>query len=76
MRPYGSDGEDLLPQIIMPEARCPQLKETAFWRNGQALATRLLGLDYEAVQGWGHMIRKPARIGEALPWHQGPGVFG
>ena len=42
-RPYESEGEDLVPQIITPEARFPQLKETAFWKNGRKLARQLLG---------------------------------
>jgi hypothetical protein len=67
-RPYDSAGEDRVPQIIAPEARFPELKKTAFWRNGQKLARELLGID--KVQGWGHMIRKPPRIGGSLPWHQ------
>jgi hypothetical protein len=70
VRPYDSAGEDLLPQIITPEARCPQLKETAFYRNGRKLASQLMGVEESGLQGWGHMIRKPARVGEALPWHQ------
>src|SRR5262245_28861838 len=62
-RSYGSDGEDLLPQIIAPEARFPQLKETAFWKNGERLARQLLGIEVgNEIGGWGHMIRKPARI--------------
>ena len=70
VRPYDSAGEDLLPQIITPETRCPQLKQTAFYRNGRKLASALLGVDEPGLQGWGHMIRKPARVGESLPWHQ------
>jgi hypothetical protein len=69
-RPYDSPGEDRLPQIITPETRVPELRKTAFWRNGRALASRLLGVETSALRGWGHMIRKPARVGEALPWHQ------
>jgi hypothetical protein len=70
VRPYDSDGEDRLPQVLAPEQRLPQLKTTAFWANGRKLAAQLMGLEADALQGWGHMIRKPARIGEALPWHQ------
>jgi hypothetical protein len=70
VRPYESEGQDRLPQIIAPEQKYPQLKETGFWRNGRAVAARLLGVDEAELQGWGHMIRKPARIGEPLPWHQ------
>jgi hypothetical protein len=31
----------------------------------------LLGVEIgNEIGGWGHMIRKPARFGESLPWHQ------
>jgi hypothetical protein len=70
VRPYGSDGEDRLPQIIRPEREVPALQDTAFWRNGRRLAAQLMRLDPDLLEGWGHMIRKPARIGEPLPWHQ------
>jgi ectoine hydroxylase-related dioxygenase (phytanoyl-CoA dioxygenase family) len=69
-RPYESDGEDRLPQILMPEAAVPALRQTAFWRNGRALAATLLDADATRLLGWGHMIRKAARVGAALPWHQ------
>lgn len=69
-RPYESDGTDLLPQILMPERRLPALRETAFWRNGRAIAAALLAGPAEELAGWGHMIRKPPRIGSELPWHQ------
>lgn len=69
-RPYESEGEDLLPQILTPEARFPQLRKTTFWKNGKKLARALLGIGEGEIRGWGHMIRKPARIGESLPWHQ------
>jgi len=69
-RPYESEGPDLLPQVLTPEVAVPALRETAFWRNGRAMAARLLAADPGALQGWGHMILKPPRIGESLPWHQ------
>jgi hypothetical protein len=69
-RPYDSPGEDLQPQLLAPEARIPQLRETALFRNGRRLAAELLGVDASAVHGWGHMIRKPPRVGAPLPWHQ------
>lgn len=69
-RPYDSDGEDLLPQIIAPEARFPELTKTSFWQNGKKLARALLGVQEGEIRGWGHMIRKPPRVGESLPWHQ------
>ncbi len=70
VRPYDSDGEDRLPQIVHPERECAALKETLFWRNGRKLAAQLMGLDEDLLEGWGHMIRKPARVGDPLPWHQ------
>ena len=70
VRPYDSEGDDRLPQIIAPEQRLPALKNTAFWRNGRVLASALMGVDQELLQSWGHMIRKPPKIGEELPWHQ------
>jgi len=69
-RPYESEGEDELPQIIAPEQALPALKKTAFWRNGRYVASKCMGIDEAALQGWGHMIRKAARIGAPLPWHQ------
>jgi ectoine hydroxylase-related dioxygenase (phytanoyl-CoA dioxygenase family) len=70
-RPYESKGEDLLPQILNPEIRFPQLKQTSFWKNGDKLARQLLSVDRGGqIHGWGHMIRKPPRVGESLPWHQ------
>ena len=57
-------------QIIMPEVRFGELRETALWRNGRAIASQLLGVEAKQLRGWGHMIRKPARVGGALPWHQ------
>src|SRR5690242_7117883 len=70
VRPYDSPGEDRQPQIIMPEVRLRDLRKTAFYRNGRIAAARLLGVDAKDLRGWGHMIRKPPQIGEALPWHQ------
>jgi ectoine hydroxylase-related dioxygenase (phytanoyl-CoA dioxygenase family) len=69
-RPYDSEGEDQLPQILAPEVAVPALRKTAFWRNGRAIAAALLGVDAKDLRGWGHMIRKPAHIGAPLPWHQ------
>ncbi len=69
-RPYESEGEDLLPQILTPEASIPELRHTTLFRNGRRLAGELLGQDPTALRGWGHLIRKPPRIGAALPWHQ------
>jgi hypothetical protein len=38
VRPYDSEGVDRLPQLLAPEQRFPQLKQTTFWRNGRKLA--------------------------------------
>jgi len=70
LRPYHEPGEASQPQILMPELRFPDLRKTAFWRNGRALAAKFLGVEAAALRGWGHMIPKPALVGEALPWHQ------
>jgi ectoine hydroxylase-related dioxygenase (phytanoyl-CoA dioxygenase family) len=69
-RPYESDGPDLQPQILSPETRFPALRRTALFRNGRRIAALLLGVAESELRGWGHMIRKPARVGAALPWHQ------
>lgn len=66
--PDGSN--DVQAQIIMPEVRFAALRETALWRNGRKLASQLLAVDGKDLRGWGHMIRKPARHGGSLPWHQ------
>src|SRR5258708_220196 len=52
-------GKDAQSQIIMPELRFAELRKTALWRNGRALAAQLMGVDANILRGWGHMIRKP-----------------
>ena len=69
-RPYESEGEDLLPQIIAPERVVPALMDTLFYRNGRRAASRILGVDEGLLNGWGHMILKPPKTGAPLPWHQ------
>jgi hypothetical protein len=63
-------GRDSQSQIIMPELRFAELRHTALWRNGRALAAQLMGVDANMLRGWGHMIRKPPLDDGALPWHQ------
>jgi hypothetical protein len=72
VRPNGTSEVDSQAQILLPELRFPELRKTAFWRNGRKLASILLGLELAAVKGWGHMIRKPPRDSDSgsLPWHQ------
>jgi ectoine hydroxylase-related dioxygenase (phytanoyl-CoA dioxygenase family) len=69
-RPYDSAGEDLVPQVLFPEQRFPQLRSTTVLRNATAIASQLLERPVEAIQSWGHMILKPPRVGSELPWHQ------
>jgi ectoine hydroxylase-related dioxygenase (phytanoyl-CoA dioxygenase family) len=69
-RPYDSAGDDLVPQVLMPDLRFPQLRETTLLRNAIAIGAQLLGVAEAEVRSWSHMIRKPARVGGELPWHQ------
>ncbi len=69
-RPYDSDGPDLLPQVLRPELLHPELYQATYFRNARRIAAQLLGTDEAALEGWGHLIQKPARIGGELPWHQ------
>ena len=69
-RPYDSDGDDLVPQVLMPESRYPQLRETNIARNAKAIAAQLIGLPEADLKTWSHMILKPQQIGGPLPWHQ------
>jgi ectoine hydroxylase-related dioxygenase (phytanoyl-CoA dioxygenase family) len=69
-RPYDAEGPDLFAQALLPELAIPELRATQFVRNGKRIACTLLGQDPDDVYHWGHMLRKPARIGESAPWHQ------
>lgn len=69
-RPYDADGADLLPQILMPELKVPEIRETSFHRNGLRFAAALLDVPEADLNAWGHMILKPARVGHETPWHQ------
>jgi hypothetical protein len=69
-RKYDEDGVDLVPQVLAPDLRRPQLRKTTLVRNARAIALQLLGVDRAELKQWGHMILKPARIGGELPWHQ------
>jgi len=69
-RPYGEDGPVRLAQTLFPETRVPALRDTLYQRNARRIAARLLGVDATALQGWGHMILKPAGDGHETPWHQ------
>ena len=69
-RPYESEGPDLVPQVLMPDLRFPQLRQTTLVRNAIAIGAQLLGVPESELRTWSHMISKPPRVGGALPWHQ------
>src|SRR5439155_5073204 len=69
-RPYDAAGEDLLPQVLFPERRNPELTRTTYVRNARRIAAALLGVEEARLQHWGHMILKPPRRGHETPWHQ------
>ena len=69
-RPYESEGLDLVPQVLHPEHRFPQLNRTNAVRNARAIAAQLLARDASDLKTWSHLILKPPHVGGPLPWHQ------
>ncbi len=69
-RPYDAAGQTLLPQLLFPERRHPELRRTTFFRNGRRIAAALLGASEGELASWGHMILKRAERGPETPWHQ------
>jgi ectoine hydroxylase-related dioxygenase (phytanoyl-CoA dioxygenase family) len=69
-RPYESEGLDLVPQVLSPETRFPQLVQTNAVRNARAIAAQLLERDAADLGTWSHLILKPPGVGGPLPWHQ------
>jgi ectoine hydroxylase-related dioxygenase (phytanoyl-CoA dioxygenase family) len=69
-RPYEADGEDLVPQVLNPEVRFPQLNQTNAVRNARSIAAQLLERDAAELNTWSHLILKPPHVGGPLPWHQ------
>lgn len=69
-RPYDAEGLDLVPQVLAPEVRHPELRDTNIVRNARAIASQLLGLPEDDLKVWSHMILKPPHVGGPLPWHQ------
>lgn len=69
-RPYEAEGADLVPQVLSPELRFPQLNETNAVRNARAIAAQLLERDATELNTWSHLILKPPHVGGPLPWHQ------
>jgi ectoine hydroxylase-related dioxygenase (phytanoyl-CoA dioxygenase family) len=68
--PRAHGGREVLPQVLGPERKFPELLETVYTRNARRLAARLLGVTEAEISGGGHMILKPARYGRETPWHQ------
>ena len=64
------DGRDVLPQVLGPERTFPELRETIYWRNARAIASRLLSTADDKLSAGGHMILKPPHYGAETPWHQ------
>jgi len=67
----GSDEEGkaaALPQILNPRKYAPELAETLYEVNAQAISLQLLGP--EASYNGDHAIFKPAGVGAPTPWHQ------
>lgn len=69
-RPYEAEGDDLVPQVLAPEHRHPELRDTNIFCNAMAIGAQLLGLPESDLKAWSHMILKPPRVGGPLPWHQ------
>jgi len=69
-RPYESEGLDLVPQVLAPELRFPQLQDTNAVRNARAIAAQLLEREASELDTWSHLILKPPNVGGPLPWHQ------
>lgn len=73
-RPYDADGDDLLPQVLVPERRFPELLDTVYAANCRRIAEQLLigdePTESDPLTMWGHMIRKPPLVGHETPWHQ------
>jgi ectoine hydroxylase-related dioxygenase (phytanoyl-CoA dioxygenase family) len=68
--PRAHDGREVLPQVLGPERKFPELLESVYYRNARRLAARLLGATEAEISGGGHMILKPAGYGRETPWHQ------
>ncbi len=69
-RPYGTTGEPILGQLLMPEARVPSVHKTQFYRNARRISSRLLGIPENDVESWGHLIFKGQNSPAETPWHQ------
>lgn len=68
--PRAHTGREVLPQVLGPERKFPELLETVYYRNARRCVAQLLGIEEAETRGGGHMILKPARYGRETPWHQ------
>ncbi len=66
----GTDGPELLPQIMDPQRLVPELAGTRFYASARQIATTLLGVPAAELEHFSHLILKPARYGHETPWHQ------
>ena len=60
--------EAVLPQILNPSKYAPELADTLFRANAEAIVKQLLGS--EAAFRGDHAIRKAPHSAAATPWHQ------
>jgi ectoine hydroxylase-related dioxygenase (phytanoyl-CoA dioxygenase family) len=66
----GASGRELLPQIMEPQTKVPELGQTRFAAAARLIAARLLGAGQDELSHFSHMILKPAGYGRETPWHQ------
>lgn len=66
----GTDGPQLLPQIMDPQLRYPELAGTRFYASARQIAAALLDVPDAELEHFSHLILKPARYGHETPWHQ------
>ena len=57
-----------LPQLLNPSRYEPELANTIFWANANAMARQLLGSSAKLI--FEHAMLKPARTGGETAWHQ------
>jgi len=65
---------DRIGQVLRPEFFIPELKQTQFYKNSEAIAKQILGHDAH-LDVWGHMVRKAPKNLDIVPWHQDEGYW-
>ena len=60
--------EAVLPQILGPARYAPELGQTLYRMNAEAIAQQLFGPESKLLGE--HAIFKPPRVGAETPWHQ------